>query len=234
MGSTSGLVTFVRGPDAIELPARRAWLAVALAFFVLVAGAGVALAHGPEGHHGKGAASTPAAEAPAEGVEASGSTMVTGEEADPTAPAQAAHPAHVEPAGELGDVLRALHPATVHFPIAFFLFAGLLEILALARKRPAWFATVDILMLAGAIGAILAALFGWIHTGFWLGGDLAMQWHRWTGTGIALAGLVALVALRRESRALVRAVLAVICVALLLQGFWGGELAHGPNHLAWY
>lgn len=132
----------------------------------------------------------------------------------------------------IGDVLKTLHPATVHFPIAFFLLAGLLEFLALARKGPEYSATTNILIIAGTIGAWVATLFGWIHTGLWFGGEDSMHWHRWIGSGVALMGLAMLLLLRRKKRSAVRLLLAMVCIALLAQGYWGGELAHGPNHLA--
>lgn len=127
--------------------------------------------------------------------------------------------------------LRGLHPATVHFPIAFFLLAGLLETLAIFRHRGSFGSSVDVLIVAGTVGAVVATIFGWIHTGAWLGGDASMQWHRWTGTGVAFAGLALLPAMRFKSRGVLRVLLACVCGALVLQGYLGGELAHGSNHL---
>lgn len=211
------------------------FIAALLAFLALVAGGNMALAHGPEGHGGKrddsAVAGAPAGQSESETAAAASKPSA----ASPGAPGGVAGAdqgdAQSEPDWGIGDALRAFHPASVHFPIAFFLLAGLLEAFAVARSRPGLHSTVDILVVAGAIGAGLAAMFGWIHTGLWFGGDLAMQWHRWTGTGIALAGFAGLVAVRGHNRAALRVLLAGLCVALLLQGYWGGELAHGPNHL---
>ena len=58
-----------------------------------------------------------------------------------------------------------------------------------------------------------------------------MQWHRWTGTALAIAAILAVPLERRTNRWPFRCLLFLIAAALLAQGYWGGELAHGPNHL---
>ena len=131
------------------------------------------------------------------------------------------------------QLLKNLHPATVHFPIALLLAAALAELGAAVRSSSRMRSAAEVMTIAGAAGTAVAALFGWIHTGLWLGGDLAMQAHRWIGTGLVLlaaaAGWLALKPL--ESRALFRFLLAVIAGLLLVQGYLGGELAHGAGHL---
>lgn len=134
---------------------------------------------------------------------------------------------------EVVQTFKSLHPATVHFPIALFLMAALTELFLIIRPAADLAGPVRVMVYGGAAGAIVAALFGWIHTGLWFGGDGAMQIHRWTGTGIAAAGILAAIAVNRatSSRAIFRTVLFSIGAALLVQGYLGGELAHGPRHL---
>ena len=64
--------------------------------------------------------------------------------------------------------------------------------------------------IGDAGGAVIAAIFGWIHTGLWFGGDTAMQLHRWNGMLIAVLGVVlaALAHRRPESRTMLRIALA--------------------------
>jgi len=129
--------------------------------------------------------------------------------------------------------LKTLHPATVHFPIALLLTAAFVELAAAMGMVERAGLTVRLLIYAGTIGAIAAASFGWIHTGFWFGGDTTMQLHRWMGMLIAVLGVgLALIAHRDEGgRILLRAGLVVIAVLVVAQGYLGGELAHGPDHL---
>lgn len=138
------------------------------------------------------------------------------------------------------DALGRLHPATVHFPIAFFLGAAFAELMLLWRGGDFWRSGSRFCAWAGAVTAPVAAAFGWAAGG-WVAfpGDLAgiLRLHKWTGTGVAIAGLVtaALVemATRRESaslRNLYRVVLAATALAVLVAGYLGGLLVYGPDH----
>lgn len=130
-----------------------------------------------------------------------------------------------------GSIWTSLHPATVHFPIALLLAAAIAELAALMRPSARLTNAATVMAWGGAAGAVIAALFGWVHTGIWFGGDATMQWHRWTGTGLAfVAPIVALLAMRPDRRPF-RILLFLVAAALMAQAYWGGELAHGPNHL---
>src|SRR3546814_11996015 len=76
-------------------------------------------------------------------------------------------------------VLKKLHPATIHFPIALFLMAAATELFVMRRKGAGLESAVRVLVYGGAIGAVLAILFGWIHTRLWFGGDTVIQVYRW-------------------------------------------------------
>ncbi len=130
-------------------------------------------------------------------------------------------------------VLKKLHPATIHFPIALFFMAAATQLFVMRRKGAGLESAVRVLVYGGAIGAVVAVLFGWIHTGLWFGGDTVMQVHRWTGMLIAVLGIaMAYLASRpSQSRAWLRASIFSMAALVLIQGFLGGELAHGPDHL---
>lgn len=130
------------------------------------------------------------------------------------------------------SIWTSLHPAMVHFPIGLLLAATLAELIGLARPSNRLTAAVSVLTWGGAAGAVVAVIFGWIHTGLWLGGDATMHWHRWTGTGLAVAAIAAVVLERRSDRRSFRVMLLLIAAVLCAQGYWSGELAHGPNHLS--
>ena len=192
-------------------------------------------AHGDEAHGGAANAAAPATASPASN---SGEAQELSNGASGDAHASGGHD---EASGETADVneegfvgvLKRLHPATIHFPIALFLMAALTELFVGKRREAGLEPAVRVLIYGGAGGAVIAAIFGWIHTGLWFGGDTAMQLHRWNGMLIAVLGLVlaALAHRRPESRTALRIALFSMAVLILTQGFLGGELAHGQNHL---
>ena len=189
----------------------------------------IAFAHGDEKHgeEAKRPASTASVAAqPDHDMEAMGNAALSDE-------TMQGHDAEqVESDGIVG-ALKSLHPATVHFPIALLLMAALIEMFVMSRRTPEREAAVKIMIYGGAAGAVVAALFGWIHTGLWFGGDTVMQLHRWNGMLIAALSLVAAwIAFQNpQSRLAFRLTLFPIAALLIAQGYMGGELAHGLNHL---
>lgn len=199
----------------------RMWL-LCMAAVIAVAGSSV-YAHGDEPHGKASAVQAPIAE------EEEGRLPLrekVSEDAD-TPLAQASH----SPVA----TLTMLHPATVHFPIALLLVAAALEALSIIRPQLNVERTIKTILYFAAAGTVIAALFGWIHTGMWMGGEVLMQRHRWVGTGLAMFSIVlAWLASRPIGRArgALRAGLAVCAIAVILQGYWGAELSHGPYHLS--
>ncbi|KUO54810.1 MAG: hypothetical protein APF78_02620 [Sphingomonadales bacterium BRH_c3] len=132
-----------------------------------------------------------------------------------------------------GDLLGRLHPVAAHFPIALLLMAAIAEILLF--MRPAWGLeiTVRFLVSGGAAGAAAAAVFGWFAGGWRLEDrSETLALHRWNGTAIAAVAIMAAwLAFRPGSRKALRFVIALLAVALVIQGYHGGEMVFGPNHL---
>lgn len=195
-----------------------------MAMAVMLVWSPASLAHGPEGHGGDDGTETASPAAPDAASASDGSQ----------APA-----AQAEDAGQSGpqltvsSVLENLHPATVHFPIGLLIAAALVELLAWRRRSQRLAQAATVMVGAGAIGAVIAALFGWIHTGLWFGGDGLVQWHRWLGTNLAALALLTWWAGRYpDYRKAFRILLFAMAALLLVQGYLGGELAHGPHHLA--
>lgn len=134
------------------------------------------------------------------------------------------------------DWLGRLHPIIVHFPVAFFPAA--LFTAVVGRKRPAFAAPVQFLVVGGGIIAPISALLGWFNAGFgWAEDDLLLSMHRWLGTGVGLGGLLlAIWAWRRpwEDRgAGMILALTAMTAAIVAQGWFGGALVHGIEHLNW-
>ena len=142
--------------------------------------------------------------------------------------------------GRLIAWLGAWHPAVIHFPIALPLTAVFLELLAWLRREPIYVANNQILLGLGALGAFVAAGFGWAGAGLPAAEDQwALMAHRWLGSLVPLLILVlwnmGRIAVRAESGRRSRAyyvIFGVTVVVLLGQGFLGGEVTHGANHMA--
>jgi len=139
-------------------------------------------------------------------------------------------------AERLLDWLGRTHPVIVHFPIAFFPAA--LFTAVVGRRRPAFSAPVQFLVVAGGIIAPVSALFGWFNGGFSVNdSDPLLAVHRWLGTAIGLFGLaLALWAWRRpwqDRRAPMIAALSVMTAMIVVQGWYGGALVHGMDHMDW-
>lgn len=132
------------------------------------------------------------------------------------------------------DLLGRLHPVAVHFPIALFLMALIAEIILMRRPAAGMETTVRLLTAGGAVGAVVSALLGWYAAGWRLSDrSETLGLHRWLGTTIALLGIAAWWTARdsRRNRWILRSLLALLAVAVIFQGYLGGELSDGPNHL---
>lgn len=134
------------------------------------------------------------------------------------------------------DWLGRLHPMIVHFPIAFFPAALFTAIVG--RRRPAFGTPVRFLVVAGGILAPIAALLGWLDGGFSFATDDAMLGpHRWLGTGIGIGALgLGIWAWRRPDQDRGPGMiigLTVMTAAIVVQGWFGGALVHGIDHLNW-
>lgn len=138
--------------------------------------------------------------------------------------------------GRLLDWLGRTHPIIVHFPIAFFPAA--LFTAVVGRRRPGFATPVQFLVVAGGIIAPISALLGWLGGGFSMSdADPLMMAHRWLGTAIGAGGLgLGIWAWRRpwEDRgAGMIAALTAMTIAIAVQGWFGGALVHGAEHLSW-
>ncbi|HEX8483295.1 MAG TPA: DUF2231 domain-containing protein [Allosphingosinicella sp.] len=135
-----------------------------------------------------------------------------------------------------GDWLGRLHPIVIHFPLAFFPAALFTAIVG--RRRPAFAAPVQFLVVAGGIIAPIAMVLGWLTGGLTLTDtDPLLRVHRWLGTAIGLAALaLAIWAWKRpeqDRRPGMIAALAGITAAIVVQGWFGGALVHGIDHMDW-
>ncbi|MCY3002970.1 MAG: hypothetical protein NTV21_14305 [Planctomycetota bacterium] len=123
-----------------------------------------------------------------------------------------------------------LHLAVLHFPVALLALAALLELLELRAPDERRAALVRTLARFGAVGALAAALTGWVHADAEpLGRTVAetLDLHRWTGIASAVFALVA----GWGSGLARRAGLFAAALSVSVAGHFGGELVHGEGYL---
>ena len=229
---------------------RLSWLHLALVFALLWASLAVISApSGAHEQHRKERAAAAAAAAAAEQqsanrLQAAPAGEAGGNAMAPSAGMEGMHGMSMEPKNrsDMGALERTLlwlgafHPMIVHFPIAFFPAA--LFTAVVGRRRPAFSAPVQFLVVAGGIVAPIAALLGWFNAGFELvDNDKLLLVHRWLGTAIGAGGLaLAGWAWRRpwEDRGAGMIVsLTLMTIAIVVQGWFGGALVYGMEHMNW-
>lgn len=137
-------------------------------------------------------------------------------------------------AERLLDWFGRTHPIIVHFPIAFFPAALFTAIVG--RRRPAFGAPVRFLVIAGGIIAPIAAIFGWLDA-MNADPDQLLTVHRWLGTAIGIGALgLGIWAWRRPEQdrgAGMIVGLTLMTAAIVVQGWFGGAMVHGIDHMNW-
>lgn len=125
-----------------------------------------------------------------------------------------------------------LHPLIVHFPIAFFPAA--LFTAVVGRRRPAFAAPVQFLVVAGGIFAPVAAATGGL-AGISADAEPILAFHRWLGIAVSITGAgLGIWAWRRpwEDRGAGMIIaLILMTIAIAVQGFLGAGLTHGMDHM---
>ncbi len=132
--------------------------------------------------------------------------------------------------------LGNFHPLLVHFPIALLLTAAFAQVLNIKSRDSSYDRAVILLVWCATLGAVIGGLLGWAHSGpVQPGENSIMSSHRWVGT-LLLVGTPVLVWLmkrgQRTDGGIVKntkfnIALFSFALAVAVQGFLGGALAHG-------
>ncbi len=136
----------------------------------------------------------------------------------------------------LGDYI--LHYPLTDFAVSLLAIAALIEIGRLVLKRAAWSTAVDLLLVGGFIGALVA-----VGSGLWLVSEQAhahddlLSVHHWFAYSTLAAASASVVARLLQKRspvfAGVKTVTLVIAAALVSgAGFYGGKMAHPAGEAA--
>jgi uncharacterized membrane protein len=157
---------------------------------------------------------------------------------------QTVSPGEVEgkPSG-LSDLIGRLHPALVHFPIAWLVALALVDFVGLVLKREAW-QRAGIFVLAGTVLSLVPTAATGLLRAAHMPSDAAVHallvTHR--GLNFAVAGLVVAAfvirLLRRDrlqgpSRVVYLTLVFAATALVLVAADFGGRMVYGPDYLPW-
>ena len=137
------------------------------------------------------------------------------------------------------ELVGALHPAVVHFPLALVVVAAMVEVWAILRRDGHISSFAVTAVRFGALFGVAAAASGWFNPeAADLAGSTDLFLHRWTG--IVLAAILVVLALgaglarKRVGQPAVRwwrSGLLVGALAAVGVGSLGGDMVHGEGHI---
>jgi mono/diheme cytochrome c family protein/uncharacterized membrane protein len=138
----------------------------------------------------------------------------------------------------LWNFFSRLHPLTVHFPLTLLLVAAILELFTLKKFSSALRPGIRVLVNAGAVTAIVAAVMGLLLARGGDYGKTTLAIHQYAGLATAALGTAAFFLLRRIKHRqapahvkLYRAVLFATAIGVSVAGHYGGSLTHGSDYL---
>ncbi|MFT4857750.1 MAG: putative membrane protein, partial [Planctomycetota bacterium] len=138
----------------------------------------------------------------------------------------------------LWQFLGRLHPMIVHFPIALLIFAAVLELVTIRKYNSRFRPGIHLLVLIGAISAVIAAMFGWLLANSdGIQGEL-LDLHQKLGIATAILSLLVLFFLQKVGKKplpnqikLFRTSLFIACLGVSVSGHFGASLTHGEEFL---
>jgi len=138
----------------------------------------------------------------------------------------------------LWHFLGRLHPMVVHFPIAFLIFAAILEIFTFKKFDSKFRPAIQLLVWIGAVSAVMAAGFGWLLADSdGIEGEL-LDLHQQVGIATAILSLLVLFFLQKISKEqkskqilVYRSFLFIAAVGVSVTGHFGASLTHGEDFL---
>lgn len=138
----------------------------------------------------------------------------------------------------LWHFMGRLHPMIVHFPIALLIFAAILELFTLKKFNSKFRPAIQLLVLIGAVSAIIAAIFGWLLADSdAIEGEL-VDLHQQVGIATAVLSLLVLFFLQKTTKThksnqilIYRSFLFFAALGVSISGHFGASLTHGEEFL---
>jgi hypothetical protein len=134
--------------------------------------------------------------------------------------------------------LGRLHPIAVHFPVGLLLFAAFMELFTLNKFSSTLRPGIYMLVIAGAISALLSAFLGYFLSTDGEFDDY-LSIHQWLGISTAFLGIIVW---QLQNRILVknqtsliktyRITLFITAFGVMAAGHFGASLTHGDDYLS--
>jgi uncharacterized membrane protein/mono/diheme cytochrome c family protein len=132
----------------------------------------------------------------------------------------------------MSEFFGHFHVALVHLPIGILLLACVFQWMERRSKFSSLHAATGIAFFIGMLGAILAAITGYLLS---LSGDYDEQLintHQWFGISVAIVSIVMYWLYRRCAPVRTQSVVAVaLFLLIIITGHLGGSLTHGSDYL---
>jgi len=130
------------------------------------------------------------------------------------------------------EFLGHFHPLLVHLPIGILLVALLLQLLARKEKYKAIQVAIPIVLLFGAISALVSCITGYLLS---ISDDYdktLVSWHMWMGIATALVSLMLYAKEKNSQFVISKSLLTIgLFILIMITGHLGGSLTHGSDYL---
>lgn len=133
------------------------------------------------------------------------------------------------------SLIGKFHPVILHLPIGFLLLACMMEVRDRWTRQSSFQGAISFSLFWGMIGAVFAAMTGYILS---LNGGYdtdVLQNHKWLGIGVAVASVLVYVLHRRhveKENGMYFPLFLTTILALIITGHYGGSLTHGSGFLS--
>ncbi len=124
------------------------------------------------------------------------------------------------------------HPLVVHFPIAFLTVYSLFELIRFQRvlEKPYWFFVKKVLIIVGWAGSLVAALTGFIASGWVIDGPRIFLMHRsFALLTIILSTVSAILYLKNKHNKVLIIFALLILISITITGGLGGAMVRGTT-----
>jgi len=124
------------------------------------------------------------------------------------------------------------HPVLVHLPIGILLLGCICILLSSAAKFINLKPAIPIILLLGAVSAVVSCITGYLLANGGDYDDKLMSNHQWMGISVAVLSFILWIIYQKvKSNVILATIAAVLIVLISITGHLGGSLTHGSDYL---